>query len=292
MPRVKEVNPIGIMQGRLSPPIEGRIQAFPSYSWKSEFAVARSCGLDLIEWIFEGDDWVENPLFACPGQIQRLTEQYGVRVLSVCADFFMDNPLIRASKAEQEARTDVLLQLILQCGRIGIRYIVVPFVDSSAVKTDEEVGQVVNCLGKCLPIAERAGVKLAVESSLIPVTLADLMRQLNHPYARINYDIGNSASLGYSSHEEVAAYGAWIETVHVKDRIRGGPTVPLGTGDADFDVTFSALAAIGYRGPFVLQAARGTIGEEVNLAKGYREFVSRYVDKYHQKGPDGSRSKG
>ena len=49
----------------------------------------------------------------------------------------------------------------------------------------------------------------------------------------INYDIGNSAALGYDSAEEISAYAPRILHVHVKDRVRGGTTVPLGTGNAD-----------------------------------------------------------
>ena len=44
---------IGIMQGRLLPPINGHIQAFPENRWREEFAIARECGLGFIEWIFE-----------------------------------------------------------------------------------------------------------------------------------------------------------------------------------------------------------------------------------------------
>ena len=48
---------IGIMQGRLLPPVGEHIQAFPAKSWREEFAIARECGLGMIEWIFEGNDW-------------------------------------------------------------------------------------------------------------------------------------------------------------------------------------------------------------------------------------------
>ena len=46
---------IGIMQGRLSPPIKGRIQAFPSQTWQKEFYLARDCGFSHIEWVLDPD---------------------------------------------------------------------------------------------------------------------------------------------------------------------------------------------------------------------------------------------
>ena len=49
-------NNIGIMQGRLSPPIDDKIQAYPAKTWQREFEIAKEIGYSAIEWI------VENPL--------------------------------------------------------------------------------------------------------------------------------------------------------------------------------------------------------------------------------------
>ena len=45
-------------------------------------------------------------------------------------------------------------------------------------------------------------------------------------------DIGNSASLGLNPLDEFEAFGDRILNVHVKDRVLGGTTVPLGLGNA------------------------------------------------------------
>lgn len=272
------VRQIGIMQGRLSPPVDGRIQAFPKATWREEFAKAQACGLDLIEWIFEADEWEKNPLFSEPQEVHRLSRHHGVNVVSLCADYFMDLPLIRVSKADQEIRVDMLGKVIERAGQLGVAYLGIPFVDASAIKTDEELGEVVRCLRGCLPLAERVGVQLALETSLDPPMFTELLAWLDHPNVKVNYDIGNSASLGYDTREEIEAYGKRIATIHVKDRKRGGGTVPLGTGDADFDATFAALAGASYQGPFILQAARD--GEETLLAERNVQFVRRYLGKY------------
>jgi L-ribulose-5-phosphate 3-epimerase len=44
---------IAIMQGRLVPPTDGRIQCFPRERWQDEFALASAAGLDAIEWIYD-----------------------------------------------------------------------------------------------------------------------------------------------------------------------------------------------------------------------------------------------
>ena len=44
---------IGIMQGRLSPRIDGKIQAYPASTWQKEFEIAKEIGYSAIEWIVE-----------------------------------------------------------------------------------------------------------------------------------------------------------------------------------------------------------------------------------------------
>ena len=65
-------------------------------------------------------------------------------------------------------------------------------------------------------------------------------------------------------------------SVHIKDRVRGGGTVPLGTGDADFEATFKELSRIGYQGDITLQVARSEPGRELEWARANRNFVARY----------------
>ncbi|MFH1857765.1 MAG: sugar phosphate isomerase/epimerase, partial [Candidatus Omnitrophota bacterium] len=54
---------IGIIQGRLSPPVKGRIQAFPKDTWEKEFSLSQICGFDAIEWIFECEAYQKNPIW-------------------------------------------------------------------------------------------------------------------------------------------------------------------------------------------------------------------------------------
>lgn len=253
------MNRIGIMQGRLSPPIGDRIQAFPWDTWEEEFPRAASCSFHVLDWIVEAEGWQKNPLMTSEGRqkIARLENAHGVKVIAVCADYFMDLPLIRISGKLLEERLEVLRRLIRCCAEAHISYLQIPFVDNSAIQNAEELSQVVQALSDVLPDAETHRVTLTLETNLAPQPFLELLQRLDHPRARANYDTGNSASLGYDTREELDAYGQYVVTVHVKDRIRGGGTVPLGTGDADFDASFGALAQVGYQGPFILQVARG-----------------------------------
>ena len=48
------------MHGRLSEPINNKIQEFPIKTWKNEFKKASFFGFDSIEWIF--DKYQKNPI--------------------------------------------------------------------------------------------------------------------------------------------------------------------------------------------------------------------------------------
>ena len=266
---------IGIMQGRLVPPEAGRFQSFPRDGWRQEFAFAAAAGLDAIEWIDDtfGDD--VNPLASDEGlrEMQQLSAQHGVGVFSVCADYFMEHPLLRVHDAELARRIDRLRWLLTRCRLAGITRAVLPFVDHSRIENEADVTALVTILGEVLPDAERSGVELHLETALAPAAFAALLDRLPHPFLKANFDSGNSASLGYDSREEFAAYGERIGSVHIKDRVRGGGTVPLGTGSADLPAVFDGLRRLEYQGDYVLQVARSEPHDEVAWARGNRAFV-------------------
>lgn len=266
------------MHGRLSPPENGRFQSFPSQSWREEFPRAAEAGLGAIEWIWEAYGADVNPLATDPGveEIKRLSERHGVAVRSVCADYFMDFPLVRAGD-DSKQRRDALAWLIGRCGLAGITRIVIPFVDASRMQTAEDHSQALATLESVLPDAEAAGVELHLETDLGPDAFAGLLVRLDHPFIRVNYDSGNSASLGYPPLDEFRAYGERVGSVHIKDRVLGGKTVPLGTGSTDFAGLIQGLREVRYGGDFVLQAARGTPGDEVAWSRDNRLFVETKI---------------
>ena len=272
---------IAIMQGRLLPPQDGRFQCFPRDCWREEFPRAAAAGLNAIEWIYDLHGADVNPLGSDSGieEMQALARQHKIDVVSVCADYFMDRPFVTASPAEFTELASHLVWLLNRCRLVGITRIVLPFVDASRIETPAQETQVVEMLWDVLPHAANAGVEIHLETSLGPEDFAALLAKLPHPMLKVNYDSGNSSSLGYDVRCELAAYGPRIGSVHIKDRVRGGGTVPLGQGDADIPALLSGLAAIAYRGDFVLQVARGTAGEEVTWARQNRLYLVQRLEE-------------
>jgi L-ribulose-5-phosphate 3-epimerase len=271
---------IGVMQGRLLPRIDGRIQAFPWQDWRSEFPTAREVGLDSIEFIFEGPNIEDHPLMQSPGResIKEAVRESSVRVGSICADYFMDEPLFRGTSGERQQRVDVLSQLVDGAAEIGANFVEIPCVDRSSLKSEAERGALVDAVSAVLPSAEEKGVGILLETDLPPAEFRSLLDRWGHPNVGANFDSGNSASLGYDPIEEIATLGETIMNVHIKDRLLGGTTVPLGTGAARFDDVFGSLGRIGYRGPLILQTARDD--DDVGAVRRYLAMVRRWSEKY------------
>ncbi len=256
---------LGVMQGRLLPKHKGRYQSFPVGRWPEEFSLAASMGLNLIEFIFDLEDHHANPLFSKKGRadILSMSRRTGIGVKTICADYFMDAPLHSPDVEVRRTSLGVLESLLAGASELGVTDIVIPCVDHSSLRMLDGKARFIEALGACLTTAVRYRVGFSLETDLAPEAFRALLDTLNSPWVRVNYDIGNSASLGYPPAEELAAYGREISDIHIKDRRRGGGSVPLGTGDADYPGFFEALAKLDFQGPFIMQAFRDDEGLEV-----------------------------
>jgi hexulose-6-phosphate isomerase len=270
---------VGIMQGRLLPPADGRFQCFPRDRWAEEFGLAEQAGVDFIEWIYDDYGSDVNPIAsdAGIGTMLDLSERHGVGVHSVCADYFMDHPLFAGTPAERSEGIARLAWLIDHCEPLEISRLILPFVDNSAITSDSARDRVVDAISQVSDRAERVGLQLHLETSLGPAAYVELLDRLPAKQVRVTYDIGNSASLGHDPRADFAAYGHRVGSVHVKDRVLNGGTVPLGTGDADIPAVFECLSQVGYSGDLVLQVARDRPGNEPDWIKGNVARVRGYL---------------
>ena len=260
-----EGNLIGVMQGRLLPKYLGRYQAHPVGYWQEEFSKAQNIGLNCIEFILDQNDIEQNPLMHQDGlnSIAEQVQQTGVKVVSVCADSFMQSPLHAGQDADKANSISVLKQLLTAARQLSIKDIVIPCVDNSSLQAPKAYDSFVEVLLELKTLAEAADINLSLETDLAPAPFAKLLSDCDSTNVTVNYDIGNSAALGYDFHDELAAYGEKITDLHVKDRELGGGPVELGTGNADIPGFFQALQKFHYQGPIIMQAYRDDEGEAI-----------------------------
>ena len=211
--------------------------------------------------------------------MQSLSRAHGIGVESVCADWFMDFPLVRVDPAEAEIRWARLRWLIERCAEVNIKRIVLPFVDVSAIQSSVDGDDIVAGMRALSDLLSRLDVEIHLETSLGPEAFASLLSAIGHSHVKVNYDSGNSASLGFKPADEFDHYGRNVGSVHIKDRVLHGATVPLGEGDADFTALFSALETVGYRGDFILQVARGNEGDELEWARTNAATARRLINQ-------------
>ena len=158
--------------------------------------------------------------------------------------------------------------------------IVVPLVDNGRLESTEQEVVLVDFLESQQPILARQGLRVVFESDLGPAELARFIARLDPLRFGINYDIGNSAALAFNPAEEIVAYGPRIINVHVKDRVLGGTTVPLGSGNADFETVFGALSKVEYTGNCILQTARAANGDHAGVLCRYRDMTVDWLTRY------------
>jgi hexulose-6-phosphate isomerase len=271
-------NEIGIMQGRLSPRIDGKIQAYPASTWQKEFEIAQEIGYAAIEWIVEKP--VEtNALMtdSGKGEIKKVIASTGVRIDYVCADIFMQQPLVRMTEEIKSQNKGYLLEILKNAKEVGAIGVEIPFVDNSSIKNDKEKQEFIDAMQDAFKLAKDLDLKISLETDLSPIAFKELLEQIDLDFVQANYDIGNSASLGFDPKEELNAYGQRILNVHVKDRKLGGTTVPLGTGNAKIDLVIQKLQEFGYSGGLTMQAARGV--NDVETAKEQLKYVRNLLKK-------------
>ena len=277
---------IGFMQGRLVDRVDGKIQAFPWQQWRLEFPRARAIGLELMEWTLDDERIDDNPFMTSAGraEIRSLGAEHGVRVASLTGDCFMQAPFWKAQGREQALLLDKFDRIVESASQLAVGLIVVPLVDNGRLDTEQQRDVVLRELLARVDALRDARVRIVFETEFAPADYSAFLQHLPAELFGVNYDIGNSASLGFVPREEFAAYGQRILNVHVKDRLLGGTTVPLGTGNADLPAAFAGLAALGYRGHYILQTARAADDDHAGALARYAQMTRDFIARAHGSG--------
>ena len=139
---------IGFMQGRLSPLINGRIQAFPWNNWKYELLLAQQSNIHLMEWTLDQERLYENPLLTNAGQadIRALCQRYAVGIPSWTGDCFMQAPLWKAQGAARTALERDFSEIARGCAAVGITMMIIPLVDNGRLESLTQEDDLINFL--------------------------------------------------------------------------------------------------------------------------------------------------
>ena len=235
----------------------------------------------LIEWTLDQDCLYDNPLLTLDGQaeILALCKLHDFAIPSLTGDCFMQAPFWKAQGVERDALQRDFRAVAVACSTVGISKMVLPLVDNGCLEHVSHEEALVTYLKSQAEFLAENGLLVAFESDLAPSELARFIERLDPTLFGINYDIGNSAALGFNPDDEFAAYGHRIVNVHIKDRVLDGTTVPLGSGSADFETVFAALARVGYNGNYILQTARAPDDDHAGALCRYRDMAVNWLTR-------------
>ncbi len=264
------------MQGRLSPIINNKIQAFPEKYWKSEFLKAKKLGLKSIEWTLDYKNLNKNPILSNRGQltIKKLSKKYGIKVNSLTGDCFMQKPFWK--KKNNKKLIDDLKKIINGCKKLRIKYIVVPLVDNGSINNSSDRQNLIRSCNKLIEYLHSSKLKLIFESDFPPKKLKNFISKFDHNYFGINYDAGNSAALNYNIDDEFKYYGKYISNIHIKDRVKNGKTIRLGQGNTNFSKLFKNLRKIRYKKTLILQTARSKNNQHMKEIKINLNYLKQF----------------
>ncbi len=180
----------------------------------------------------------------------------GVAITSFAIGELNDFPLQSDPRAERW-----LSQGIEIGAAMNVNVILVPFFGKADLRADPEgMKAVIASLKRLAPKAEKAGIILAVESTLDGQDHLKIIEGVGSSAVRIYYDVGNSHDAGYDVFEEIRLLGSRICEFHAKD------TKDLyGKGSMDFKAVREAMESIEYQGWLVLEGTCFPLGLEESI---------------------------
>lgn len=267
--------PIGILQGRLTPSLDGRVQFFPHERWEEEFPLAREIGFSAIEILIQFGEHEKHPLWT-KGGCRRLASAAAAHSITLPSvhGFFKWR-----KHGEESARA--LTKIIPAIADIGAGTLLLSFFDENSIDFETDKEEVVRQIKPLAELAKNHGVRLGLEVEMPAAELKKFISAMKQSAIGVYYDIGNMASTGVDVPAEVKLLGPLIVGVHIKDRELRGETVPLGSGAVDFPETFRALKGIGFHGPYIIQGARHPEKDDFSLNAEYHQYVKNILEKVY-----------
>ncbi len=234
---------IGLVQGRLSPPIRG-FQECPK-DWKREFVLLRQIGLTHIEWVVTAKSFSDNPIFFGNHRKKPIN--------SICADNVVSTLI-----TDEGFLNHNLSPICSASRKNNINFVTIPLLEDSSVEEDEKLDKFCFVFKKICKKYPDINFSLETE-----ISLSKIPKLLNiSENIFLTYDTGNTTSYNLSHEKYINSFYERISNVHIKDRTLQGETVAPLTGDTNFIKIFSLLKSKKYFGPFTLQTARGKPSKE------------------------------
>ena len=271
---------IGFMQGRLvRSEKKNFVQSFPWKGWKKELGIAKKIKIKIIEWTIDYYKFDKNPLIDQKKikYVKQQLKKNNVKLTSVTCDFYMQKPITQQKSNFLKLKSkNQISKLINSCKFLRVKNIVIPLVDNSSLKNSTDEEKTINFFLQFNNQLKKNNIRILFEIDYPTRKVISFLRKLNDNFG-INYDTGNSASLGYKLSEE-KKYFKRVHNIHIKDRLFRGSTVKLGKGNCDFKTFFTTLKVLKYKKNLILQTAKTLKNNETKEILENIRFVKNYLN--------------
>jgi len=189
----------------------------------------------------------------------------GASIASFCIGELNGVPLKSDPRAERWVAEGIEVASAMKTG-----IILVPFFGRADLKDDPAGAEaVIAALKRLAPKAAKAGVSLALETTLSAEDNLKIIAAVGSPAVSVYYDVGNSQEAGFDIVREIRLLGGRISQVHAKDY-----KDLFGQGAIDFEAVRAAMKEIGYGGWLVLEEVKLPLGIEKSIRQDL-EYLKR-----------------
>jgi hexulose-6-phosphate isomerase len=243
----------------------------PAGRWKKAFmlgSVTKGPVLPTFQMLkeagFEGVELI-SPNQLNQSEVLAARDKTGLVIHGVSGGRHWQDPLSDPDTKVVERGMNAIRQEFLDCKAYGgTTVLVVPAVVNKKVSYREAYTRSQENIRKLIPLAEEAGVKIAIEEVwnkflLSPVEFARYIDELGSPSVGAYFDVGNVVEYGFPE-EWIRELGKRILKIHIKEYAKPKRfNYKLGEGEIDWPAVRQALIDVGYQGWITAEVGLGDL---------------------------------
>lgn len=242
---------IGVIQGRLT--YSGKkLQCFPKDPFK-EFNIAAKIKYDFIEFFAERNINKKNPIWSNEGikKYAKSARLNNIKIYSFCDDYFINHSL------SKKKTLIYALRILKRINILKIKKYIIPLYGRSFVNSENKK-KIAKNLSTIAKACSSYKIQLLLESNMSPKKFNSIKEIIKSNNCFFLFDSGNRIVLKRDFFLDLQLFGRNIRHIHLKDKNNLKKNVMIGEGMVDFDLFFSYLKKIKYKGSFSIESQRGS----------------------------------
>ncbi|HGJ64151.1 TPA: sugar phosphate isomerase/epimerase, partial [bacterium] len=162
--------------------------------------------------------------------IKDAIETNGIMLSSICVGSSREFGLVDYGDLDREEVIKDFSNVILSARDLDTGIVLISFFGKNRIKNEDDQNRVIENISELVPIAEDCRLILALEMTLFPEIMTDMIDRIGSQSVGIYYDVGNMTAGGFDNADAIRELGGYISAIHIKDRVIGNGGRRLGEG--------------------------------------------------------------